>query len=114
MAFAIPARLYLAKGKKMKNKANLLPRLASLMLILSIFTVITFESIHIGHEEHCHEENCPVCLALQIIKNNSKKTDTPVCSNIVFHFVFEILLIGLFSYYFIIHTPVTKKIKLTI
>ena len=98
----------------MKTKSNLLFRLTSLILILSIFTVITFESIHTGHEEHCHEENCPICLVLQIIKNNINKTDTPVCSNIVFHIVFENLLIGLFSYYFILFTPVTRKIKLTI
>jgi hypothetical protein len=99
---------------EMTNKSKFLSPVSAFILILSLFTALSFESLHAGHEEHCHEENCPVCLVLQIIKSNSSTSGNPVCLTSITHFVFANLIISLFITYFIFLTPVTKKIKLTI
>jgi len=98
----------------MNSKVKILFSITSFLLILSLFALVTFETIHAGHEENCHEENCPLCLVLQIIKSNIKNTGTSFILKNAFHFIFEDLLIGLFILHFISITPVTKKIKLTI
>lgn len=95
-------------------KSKSLSLIIASALIFSLFIVLTFETLHAGHEAHCHEENCPVCLVLQIIKNNVKKSDSPVCLNQFLHFIFKDLIISLFTLHFISLTPVTRKIKLTI
>ncbi|MCR5725472.1 MAG: hypothetical protein K6G80_10345 [Treponema sp.] len=82
--------------------------------MLSLFSLITFESIHAGHEVYCHEENCPICLVLQIIKNTVKNAGSPLCLKAILHLSFEELVVSLVAAYFISLTPVTKKIKLTI
>ena len=53
----------------MKNKLNhkFLHCLTAVFASISLFTIILFESNHKGHEETCHEENCPVCIVIQII-----------------------------------------------
>ena len=115
MGYAIPARMRkLPREIKTMNKAKFLSSLSAFILILSLFTALTFEAFHAGHEEHCQEENCPVCLILQIIKSNTSTSDNPLCLNSNSHFIFENLKISLFISYFISLTPVTKKIKLTI
>jgi len=88
--------------------------ISALLLIFSLFTVLMFESIHAGHQEHCNEENCLVCRVLQIIKGNQKKLDGHTRLNSLFSIVFEDLIISLFIFHFISITPITKKIKLTI
>ena len=50
------------------NKVSIL-KIAALIFILSLFTLTIFEACHAGHQEHCHEENCQICLLLQIIHN---------------------------------------------
>lgn len=50
------------------NKVSIL-RISCLLFILSLFTLTIFEACHAGHQEHCHEENCQICLVLQIIHN---------------------------------------------
>jgi hypothetical protein len=99
---------------EMTNKSKFLSPVSAFILILSLFTALSFESLHAGHEEHCHEENCPVCLVLQIIKSNSSTSGSPDCLTSITHFVFANLIISLFITYFISLTPVTRKIKLTI
>ena len=96
------------------TKSKLLSLITAPILIFSLFVVLSFESLHVGHEEHCHEENCPVCLVLQIIKSNSSTSGSPDCLTSITHFVFANLIISLFITYFISLTPVTRKIKLTI
>ena len=96
------------------TKSKLLSLITTSTLIFSLFVVLSFESLHAGHEEHCHKENCPVCLVLQIIKSNSSTSGSPDCLTSITHFVFANLIISLFITYFISLTPVTRKIKLTI
>ena len=54
---------------KINSKRPLQLCLTAFFIALSIFAVIIFEANHKGHEEFCHEENCPICLVLQIINN---------------------------------------------
>ena len=98
----------------MSTKSKLLSLITVPILIFSLFVVLSFESLHAGHKGHCHEENCPVCLVLQIIKSNSSTSGSPDCLTSITHFVFANLIISLFITYFISLTPVTRKIKLTI
>lgn len=49
------------------NKSKFLSPVSAFILILSLFTALSFESLHAGHEEHCHEENCPVCLVVTTV-----------------------------------------------
>ena len=96
-----------------QNKIAIL-RIAALIFILSLFTLTIFEASHAGHKEHCHEENCQLCLVLQIIHNTrnfisgAKQTDAES-----FHSYLKI--ITLFSgTIFAAATLVTQKIKLLI
>lgn len=50
-----------------RTKSKLLSLITAPILIFSLFVVLSFESLHAGHEEHCHEENCPVCLVVTTI-----------------------------------------------
>ena len=47
-------------------------RTAAILTVLALFITLTFEALHAGHEADCHEENCPVCLVLQIIHSTKK------------------------------------------
>ena len=42
------------------------------ILVFSLFIALNFEGFHKGHEVICNEENCPICLTLEIIKNTNK------------------------------------------
>lgn len=57
---------------KNNSKSGKLLCLAAILTAFSLFSIILFESNHKGHEASCHEENCPICLVLQII-NNTKE-----------------------------------------
>ena len=89
-------------------------RTAALLTALSLFAAITFEAFHTGHEDACHEEDCPICLVLQIIHNTKKISDiTPVTSvefsfiNLLNFFILSVLVLSPI-------TPVSQKVKLLI
>ena len=95
------------------NKVSIL-KIAALIFILSLFILTIFEACHAGHQEHCHEENCQICLVLQIIHNtrnflSGAKQTSPES----FHSYFKIIII--FSgTIFAARTLVAQKIKLLI
>ena len=98
----------------MNKKFFRLFRLAALLTALSLFAVLTFESLHAGHEEHCHEENCPICLVLQIIHNTNKITNTAALTSIEFSLFNYINLFILSALLLAPATLVKQKIKLVI
>ena len=59
-------------------------RVAALLAALSLFAVLTFEALHAGHEDHCHEENCTICLVLQVIHNTKKLSASAPLASINF------------------------------
>ncbi|MCR4954439.1 MAG: hypothetical protein K6A43_10230 [Treponema sp.] len=89
-------------------------RITALIAALSLLFLISFESFHTGHQETCHNEDCPICLVLQIIQNTNKffcdsNTTFPVNSSFFYIniFIFSVLL-------FVPATLVSQKVKLVI
>ncbi len=89
-------------------------RLAALLTVFSLFALLTFETLHAGHEEGCHEEDCPICLVLQIIHNTSKITNTEPSALVVFSIINYINLFILSALLLAPATLVKQKIKLVI
>ena len=51
----------------------------ALLIVISLFTTVAFEGIHAGHQDFCQEDDCAICLVLQIIHNTKKlTTDAPL------------------------------------
>jgi hypothetical protein len=88
-------------------------RLAALLLIFSLFAALFFEASHAGHEATCHQEECPVCLILQVIHNTKIFTgDTAMASGEFFNsYYINILII---SAILLPATLVSQKVKLII
>ena len=89
-------------------------RSVALLTILSLFSALAFESLHTGHEEHCHEEDCPVCLVLQVIHNTKKISDSTPLAAIDFSTFNNITLFILSALFFAPATLVKQKVKLVI
>ena len=89
-------------------------RVAALLAVLSLFAVLTFEVLHAGHEESCHEENCQICLVLQVIHNTKKISDPAPLDPIDFLAFNYINLFILSTIFFAPATLVKQKVKLVI
>ena len=87
---------------------------AALLVIISLFTVLTFESLHADHELHCHDDGCPVCLVLQIIHNTKNILDAKPVASVEFSYFYFINLIILSALVLSPITLVSQKIKLVI
>ncbi|MBR5934312.1 MAG: hypothetical protein IK002_10025 [Treponema sp.] len=81
--------------------------------ILSILSAIAFEISHAGHENHCHEDNCPVCIVLEII-HSSKKINPVQTFSVSITKVFYIVEFILSSILFLHFTLVSQKVKISI
>ena len=99
---------------KNKSKSGKLLCLAAVLTAFSLFSIILFESNHKGHEAICHEENCPICLVLQII-NNTKEffEDGHITSAEILSF-FSINIIIISAMILAPATLVQQKVKLVI
>ena len=91
-----------------------LARISALLAVFAIFSALTFEAFHKGHEGHCHEDDCPVCLVLQILHNTTKLSSavSPLPVNTTAFFYIDIILLSV-----LVLTPATlvsQKIKLVI
>ena len=87
--------------------------LASL-LTFSLFAALTFEAFHAGHEAHCHDEDCAICLVLQIIHNTNKigKSTDIVTGEFISFFYTTILILS--ALLLAPATLVKQKVKLVI
>lgn len=97
----------------LKNKKGILASLA-VCLIIALFSVLAFEALHSGHEADCHEEDCPVCLVLQIIRANKKTSPAAHAEVAEFISFFYINVIILSALLFVPATLVKQKVKLVI
>lgn len=98
----------------MNKKVFRLLRAAALLTALSLFTAIAIQTLHAGHVEHCHEENCPICLVLQIIQNNNKISEPAPLTSVEFTVFSYINLFLLSALFFAPATLVNQKVKLVI
>ena len=89
-------------------------RTAALVTALSLFATIAFEAFHAGHEEHCHDEDCPICLVLQIIHNTNKigKSSGLVTAEFIPFYCINILILS--ALLLAPATLVKQKVKLVI
>ena len=99
---------------KNRSKSAKLLCLAALLTAFSLFSIILFESNHKGHESTCHEENCPICLVLQIIHNTKEiLEDGQITSAEILSFS----SINIFTLSALLLAPITlvkQKVKLVI
>lgn len=98
----------------MNKKIFRLLRAAALLTALSLFALLAFESFHAGHEEHCHEEDCPICLVLQVIRNTNKLTGTTPQTSVEFSAFNYINLFIISALLLAPATLVKQKVKLVI
>lgn len=92
------------------NKKSLLAS----FLIFSLIATLTFEAFHAGHEADCHEEDCPICLVLQIIHNTKKIGQSVASAPVEFTSIFYINIILLSALLLAPATLVKQKVKLVI
>lgn len=97
----------------LKNKKRALASIA-VCLILALFSALAFEALHSGHEAFCNEEDCPVCIVLQIIRANKKTSPAAHAEVAEFISFFYIDVIILSALLFVPATLVKQKVKLVI
>ena len=89
-------------------------KLIAISLILSLFATVTFEAFHKGHEENCHDEDCALCLVLQIIHTSHQPSGDIQTSSVEFIALFYTHVLMLSVLFFIPATLVKQKVKLVI
>ena len=89
-------------------------RTVALISAISLFAAITFEAFHTGHEETCHEEDCPICLVLQIIHSTNKIGKSTATATAVHTAFFYINILILSALLIAPATLVKQKVKLVI
>ena len=114
MAYVLTAQA--GRKKKMNNQKKFfqLFRTTALLTLLSLFTALVFQTLHTGHEASCHEENCPVCLVLQIIHNPDKIEQESASTSVEFTIIFYINKVFLSALLLAPATLVKQKVKLVI
>ncbi len=89
-------------------------RIAALLTVISLFAVLSFEAFHTGHEAACHEEDCPICLVLQIIHSTKKIGKSTITATVVHTAFFYINILILSALLIAPATLVKQKVKLVI
>jgi hypothetical protein len=84
------------------------------VIIFSFFSAIAFEVVHAGHENCCHDEDCTVCLVLQIIRANKKTSPAVHSAPAEFISFFYMNIIILSAMLIMPATLVKQKVKLVI
>lgn len=54
------------------SKLNKLRTVLSVLLMIFTIFSVTFAATKLGHDSFCTEDNCPICLVIQIVENNLK------------------------------------------
>jgi hypothetical protein len=83
-------------------------------LSFSLLASAAFETFHKGHEETCHEENCAVCLVLQIIHAVNIFSSDISAKASEFTAFFYINIVILSAFICAPRTLVKQKVKLVI
>lgn len=99
---------------KTNSKATPLFCLTAILVVFSFFAVIFFDSNHKGHEEHCHEESCPICLVLQVIHSTELIGPKIASISIGSLFTININLVIFSAFLLAPSTLVKQKVKLVI
>lgn len=87
----------------------------AVLLATVLVSALFFEAFHANHDStHCHEENCPICMVMQIVRASMQFFEPfgAVQKNVVLAFASLLCIIS--SLYIVSVTLVTQKTKLTI
>ncbi|MBQ5998614.1 MAG: hypothetical protein IJL70_03995 [Treponema sp.] len=86
-------------------------RILCIAFIISLLSILAFESIHSGH--HCTEEECPVCIVISIIKNQLKSFLLNGIGEAVSAYLFSIYFLpAFFAAVFPCRSLVKQKVRL--
>ena len=89
--------------------------LIAVLLVLALFSTLLFEVLHADHaSNHCEDENCPVCMLLQIVHSSFRFFGFSSTVSKAVLSVFALISILISSIYIFSITPITQKTKLTI
>ena len=99
---------------KAHNKFGKIVRLTACIIFLSLLSLTIFECIHAGHENFCNEDDCPICLVLQVIHNTNKISHTAPKTSVEFSAFNYINLFILSALFLAPATLVKQKVKLVI
>lgn len=84
-------------------------------LVLVLLSTLFFETFHAGHDSnHCEDENCPICMVLQIVRSSFRFFDFSSESIKSVSLAFVLISVLISSIYILSITPITQKTKLTI
>lgn len=96
------------------NKILKVFKIFSFLFVFALLSALTFEAFHQGHEENCHEEDCAICLILQIIHNTTTFSTKAKKASVEFIYNCYSYLIALSAALVIPRTLVSQKVKLII
>ncbi len=89
--------------------------LIAAFLVLVLLSTLFFETFHAGHDSnHCEDENCPICMVLQIVRSSFRFFDFSSESIKSVSLAFALISVLISSIYILSITPITQKTKLTI
>ena len=97
-----------------QSKFFRLLRVTALLTVFSLFTAVAFEGLHAGHQDFCQEDNCAICLVLQIIHNTKKLTTGAPLALVEFTAFCYINILVLSALLLAPATLVKQKVKLVI
>ena len=89
-------------------------KVTALFTIISLFTTVAFEGLHAGHQNFCQEDDCAICLVLQIIHNTKKLTTDAPLTLVEFTAFYYINIFVLSALLLAPATLVKQKVKLVI
>ncbi len=84
-----------------------------MVLAVALFSLLMFEPLHSDHDSaNCHDEDCPICLILQIVQNTIKVAVPVPPIKPLEHLLFIAEREKVFTIYLISITPVSQKERL--
>ena len=87
----------------------------AVFLVCALISTLFFEVSHADHDSvHCEEENCPVCMIMQIVHGSFRFFDFSIEISKPVSIAFTLISILITSIYILSITPITQKTKLTI
>ncbi|MCR4940182.1 MAG: hypothetical protein K5930_08780 [Treponemataceae bacterium] len=102
------------KKNTLFSSERALVALCAMAILLSFAAAVNFEAVHAGHEEHCHVDDCPLCLLLRIIHCTFRTIFFLPSFPGAFSAGLCLSLVTFFSFSFVTPTLVSQKIKLVI
>ena len=96
------------------NKILKVFKIFSFLFVFALLSALTFEAFHHGHQENCHDEDCAICLVLQIIHNTTTFSTKAKKTSVDYIINFYSYILIFTTSLLIPRTLVSQKVKLII